>query len=83
MQNSRFCSCASRTLTARELDVFRGVVGGLLNKQIAAGLGTSERTVKVHRAHLMEKMQAKSLAELVRMASVLELPASGATPPTS
>jgi len=71
------------TLTARELHVFRGVVVGLLNKQIAAGLGTSERTVKIHRAHLMDKMQAKSLAELVRMASMLELPASGATPPAS
>ena len=49
-------------------------VAGLLNKQIAAALGTSEKTVKFHRAHLMRKMQAGSLAELVRVAGQLGLP---------
>ena len=62
------------TLSGRELDVYRRVVAGLLNKQIAAELGTSERTVKVYRAQVMEKMQAKSLAELVQIASLLEFP---------
>ena len=62
------------TLSARELDVYRGIVAGLLNKQIAAELGISERTVKVERAHVMEKMQAKSLAQLVHMAGLLEVP---------
>ena len=47
------------------------VVAGLLNKEIAAELGTSEQTVKVHRYHVMHKMQAKSLADLIRMAEKL------------
>jgi FixJ family two-component response regulator len=59
------------TLSPRERDVMALVVNGLLNKQVAAALGTSEKTVKVHRARVMQKMQATSLATLVRMADTV------------
>ena len=60
------------SLTPRESEVFRLVTNGLLNKQIAADLGASEKTIKVHRAQVMRKMGAGSLADLVRMAEKLQ-----------
>jgi FixJ family two-component response regulator len=71
------------SLTPRERDVLAGIVAGLLNKQIAGELGTSEATVKEQRAHLMAKMQAGSVAELVRFASRLGITptSSGSNPP--
>ena len=59
------------SLTPREREVFAGIVAGRLNKQIAAELGTAERTIKAHRAHVMEKMDVASVAELVRIAGQL------------
>jgi FixJ family two-component response regulator len=68
-------------LTPREREVLPLVVAGLLNKQIAGELAASERTVKFHRAHIMKKMQAESLAELVRMVERLGLGAQGRSGP--
>jgi FixJ family two-component response regulator len=60
-----------QSLTVRERQVFRLVVRGLLNKQIAGELGTAEKTVKIHRSQVMRKMEAASLPDLVRMAEKL------------
>jgi FixJ family two-component response regulator len=65
-----------RALTAREREVMTLVVSGMLNKQIASEIGASEATVKIHRGHVMQKMQAGSIVELVRMADKLKLSSS-------
>ena len=66
------------SLTPREREVLPLVVSGLLNKQIAAEIGTSETTAKVHRSQLMRKMGAESLADLVRMAEKIGIPSKAA-----
>jgi FixJ family two-component response regulator len=69
--------CVGR-LTPRETEVFALVVTGLMNKQVGAALGIGEKTVKVHRARVMEKMRAGSIAELVQLADE-----AGVTVPTT
>ena len=66
-QRKKVCESLA-TLTPRELDVLKLVIAGMLNKQIASQLGTTEATIKVHRGRVMEKMEVKSVAELVILA---------------
>jgi len=77
-QRAEIAALRSRydSLTPREREVMALVAAGLLNKQVAGELGTSEASVKVHRQHVMEKIGAGSLAELVRMADKLGIPTS-------
>ena len=64
-------------LTPREAEVLRHVITGKLNKVIAAELGTTEQTIKVHRSRVMEKLEVRSVAELVNAARLLGIPAAG------
>jgi FixJ family two-component response regulator len=75
-RQAKLCELRERhsQLTPRERDVLPLVVSGLLNKQAAAELGISEITLQIHRSHIMKKMAAESLPELVRMAGALEIP---------
>jgi FixJ family two-component response regulator len=68
------------SLTPREREIMALVASGLMSKQIAAEVGLSEITVKVHRSHLMKKMGARSVADLVRMAEALELKSAKSQP---
>ena len=65
------------SLTPREREIMALVASGLMSKQIAAQVGLSEITVKVHRSHVMKKMGAKSVADLVRMADALGVKPGG------
>jgi FixJ family two-component response regulator len=77
---ARACRRALRArydlLTPREREVFALVITGKLNKQIGAELGTTERTIKAHRAQILEKLQVQSVAELVRISQTLQMGAS-------
>ena len=70
-------------LTPREREILPFLVSGKLNKQIAGDLGVVEKTVKVHRAHVMQKLGVRCLADLVRFASRMEIPPPAAASPTS
>jgi FixJ family two-component response regulator len=69
------------TLTPREREVMALVVQGLLNKQIAFALGASEKTIKIHRRRVMEKMKVPSVADLVRAAEKIDMPPGSPLPP--
>ena len=77
MEQARVLKSRYETLTAREIEVFERVVAGKMNKQIAYELGAAERTIKAHRAHVMQKMEAATLAQLVEIA--VQLRSAGAT----
>jgi FixJ family two-component response regulator len=68
--------CRYQSLTKREREVMALIVSGLLNKQIAAQLGSSEVTIKIHRTQVMRKMKAESVVQLVHMAEKIGIPAA-------